>query len=327
MKEKIDKLQQELNSIYESLGMFMYKNEMTFSSYHIAKPLGQLPDTVHTMLTKNKTTQDKIHYLEVINLKNNSALLNCLIVKPVSSRVPRELSASDVNRKGKASSNLYLFDRSQARLLVSFSSTQHGDAVNLKIKINNSFDLLEELLQTLTSNNLVINDNMTIVNIKAFYNTMDFRDFLDSVLEWTDMDGAVLYNALYKTFFNKTAFELIKEVLKDSREVPEFEQSDNIHGYRNSLLSVKQHITQSFLDTLEKTNVDPLIMLLQTNPPQSKRERLFKRCLGDIAFIEDREEHSYDKVRSILSIKQYLEQNCRNNTILSDRDIECINEL
>jgi len=41
MKEKIDKLQQELNSIYESLGMFMYKNEMTFSSYHIAKALGE----------------------------------------------------------------------------------------------------------------------------------------------------------------------------------------------------------------------------------------------------------------------------------------------
>ena len=47
MKEKIKRIQEQLDNLYKDLGMFMYKGEITFNSYHIAKALGSTNSRIH----------------------------------------------------------------------------------------------------------------------------------------------------------------------------------------------------------------------------------------------------------------------------------------
>jgi hypothetical protein len=331
-------LQEDINNIYKKLGMFMHKNEMTFSSYHLAKAIGQLPDSIHTMITKNKTTKDKIKFIEVINLKLNKAPANCLFQPDSSTAVCRELSAEDINRNGKASSNLYLFNKSQARLLISFSSTQHKNAVEIKIQVNNLFDKLEELLQKIQTEGYVLNDNMTlekavinkseaIKNVNKLFDTIyNFMDVPSRTHNLYKLKGKIR-NAIYIATTGMTAYQIALTKLKETRKVPEVKVNfeNNYYTDFSAIRLADEEVIDNLSDSVKHLIVKFIEEAIEEDPEQEYEDRIIilNYIIKKIARL-NKNPVNYKSVPINYLNKHFIKFKDKKRTEITDKEIEYI---
>jgi len=155
MKEKIKRLQEELDELNNDLGLNNTNGNILINTSILANRLGVTRRVINDITNKeftNEAIKSKSWFKKEQNVET--------VIFPFGENLP-----FGENPDNYIKLTVFLLPNKEVRKLLMFLPNS-PKTIPLKHKVGDLLNNLIELLQTLTSDNLVIDDNMTIISIK-----------------------------------------------------------------------------------------------------------------------------------------------------------------